>query len=94
VIQADYQDWVAAIEAKAYTHVIAYGPDLRKLASGRARLDPPAIQGIIQAVSAANETLRGRHLGSLQDMNRDFSKAVARFFEMHPQPFLSSELGV
>jgi hypothetical protein len=84
-IEANFQDWVTAIEAKQYTLVDVVSPEGKLVASGRTNLDPKVILEIVQGVNKANSLLKTIPQGSL-----NYKIAVNRFFQEYPEPFIWS----
>ncbi|MFB0556405.1 MAG: tetratricopeptide repeat protein [Dehalococcoidia bacterium] len=84
-VEANFQDWVAVIEAREYTMIHVYGPDYSHIASGRIKLETQVITGIVDAVNQANSAFKSIPLTVL-----DFQKATATFYEQHPHPFIWS----
>jgi len=84
-MEANFQDWVAALEAKKYTMVHIYGPDYSHIATGRTNLDAEIIEGIVGAVNEANLLLK-----KIPETALDFEKAVTIFYQQHHNPFIWS----
>ena len=84
-VEANFQDWVSAIEMKKYTLVDAFAPDFTLVASGRTNLDPKVIAEIVESVNKANY-----HFNTIPEGFRDYSKAVQEFYQQHPEPFIWS----
>jgi hypothetical protein len=81
--EANFQDWVAAVEDKKYTSLHVFGPDSSLIAAGRLPLDAQVVKGIVEAVNRANSAFKEMPATAL-----DFGKAVAVFFEQHAKPFI------
>ncbi|GAI14834.1 unnamed protein product, partial [marine sediment metagenome] len=84
-MEANFQDWVAAVEVKKYTMVHVYGPDFSHIATGRTDLDAEIIESIVGAVNRANSALK-----RIPERTLDFKKAASKFYEQHPDPFIWS----
>jgi hypothetical protein len=84
-MEANFQDWVATVEAKKYTLLYVFGPDHSYIATGRMNLDAKIVTDIVDAVNRANSAFKKIPATAL-----DFKKAVAAFFEQHPKPFIWS----
>jgi tetratricopeptide (TPR) repeat protein len=84
-LEANFQDWVSAIEMEEYTLVDVFAPDFTLVASGRTNLDAKVIAEIVESVNKAN-----RHFNTIAEGSRDYSKAVKAFYQQHPEPFIWS----
>jgi hypothetical protein len=85
LVEANFQDWVVAVEDKKYTSLHVFGPDCSHIAAGRMNLDAKIVAGIVQAVTRANSAFK-----EMPEAALDFSQAVNAFFEQHPKPFIWS----
>lgn len=81
-VEANFQEWVEAIETKRYTIVDVVVPDGHLVASGRTNLDPKVISEIVEGVNKANVFLKTIPQGS-----QNYTTAVNRFFQEYPDPF-------
>jgi hypothetical protein len=81
--EANFQDWVAAVEIKKYTIVDVFLPDLTLVASGRTNLDATVISEIVNCINQANS-----HLNTTPQAYWDFKNAVKGFYQKYPNPFL------
>jgi hypothetical protein len=84
-VEANFQDWVAAVEAKKYTLVHVYGPGFSHIVSGRTHFDAETIESIVGAVSKANASFR-----EIPETRLVLKAATARFNQQHPDPFIWS----
>jgi hypothetical protein len=84
-MEANFQDWVSAVEVKKYTMVHVYGPDFCHIATGRTYFDAEIIESIVGAVSRANSSLK-----KIPEGTWDFEQAATRFYQQHPNPFIWS----
>lgn len=82
-LEANFQDWVSAIEMKEYTLVDVFAPNFTLVASGRTNLDARVIAGIVESVNKAN-----RYFSKIRGGSRDYSRAVKAFYQQHPEPFI------
>jgi hypothetical protein len=87
-MEANFQDWVQAVEASHSTRVDVVTADGKLVASGRTNLDAQIIAGIVESVNKADAALK-RIPPELQN----YHHAVNRFFQEHPDPFLWSQAG-
>lgn len=83
--EANFQDWIVAVEAKKHMLLHAFGPDRSHIASGRMNLAPEVVSGIVDAVNQASSTFKQN-----PQTAADFSRAMSAFFEQHPKPFIWS----
>ena len=84
-VEANFQDWVAGVEVKKYTLLHVFGPDYSHIATGRMNLGAEIVAGIVDAVNRANSAFE-----KIPETALDFNKALAAFFEQHPEPFIWS----
>lgn len=84
-VEANFQDWVKAIETKRYTMVDVVTQDGNLIASGRTTLEPIIISEIVEAVNKANT-----YLNMIPQGSQNYKTAVNRFFQQYPDPFIWS----
>lgn len=85
-LEANFQEWVESIETRHYTIVDVVAPDGHLVASGRTRLEPEIIAEVVEGVNQANAFLK-----TIPPARQNYTTAVARFFEQHPEPFIWSK---
>ena len=83
--EANFQDWVAAIETKQYTELHVYGPNHTHVASGRLDLHQKIISDIINVVNKANSFHK-----KIPIEKRNYKTAATKFFQQNPEPFIWS----
>jgi hypothetical protein len=84
-MEANFQDWVGAVEVKKYTMVHVYGPDFSHITTGRTYFDAEIIDSIVGAVNEANSLLK-----KIPKTALDFEKAITTFYQQHHDPFIWS----
>ncbi|MBN1201941.1 MAG: tetratricopeptide repeat protein [Anaerolineae bacterium] len=84
--EANFQDWVVAIEARKQTMMHVFDPSFKLIASGPKKLDPEIVQGIVDAVNQANAAFQ-----TIPPTSLDLKQAMHAFFEKYPDPFIWSE---
>jgi tetratricopeptide (TPR) repeat protein len=82
-VEANFQEWVEAIEARQYTWLDAFAPDGRLLASGRTYIDPQIISDIVKSVDKADAFLK-----TIPEDRKSYKTALDRFYKEHPDPFV------
>jgi len=84
-VEANFQDWVNALEAKEFTILHLMGPDRRHIVTGHVNVDTQVIASIVDAVNRANSAFE-----TSREIAWSFDKAMTRFFQQHPEPLLWS----
>jgi hypothetical protein len=84
-MEANFQDWVNAVEAKGYTAMHVYGPEFSHIATGRKALEAEIVASLVGALDRANAACE-----KIAETALDFKKAGTRFYEQHPDPFIWS----
>lgn len=83
-VNADFQDWVHALNKTRTTLIHVYRPDQRRLATGAINvdLDQTFVNDLTQAMNDAEAAFQ-----RIAASKRDYSAAVKQFFQDHPEPF-------
>ena len=81
--EANFQDWVKAIEAKQQTQIDVVSPDGHLIASGKACIDAQIISDIVKSVDKADELLK-----TIPRKSQNYNAALEKFYKEHPEPFI------
>jgi hypothetical protein len=84
-VEANFQEWVGAIEAKRYTNIHVVPTDGHPIASGRTNLDPKVISEIVECVNKANNYFK-----TIPQASQNYMTALNKFYEEYPEPFIWS----
>jgi hypothetical protein len=84
-VEANFQDWVNALESKEFTVLHLMGPDRRHIVTGHVNVDTHVIASIVDAVNRANSAFE-----TSRETTWSFDKAMTRFFQQHQEPLLWS----
>lgn len=84
-VEANFQDWVNALESKEFTILHLMGPDRRHIVTGHVNVDTHVIASIVDAVNRANSAFE-----TSRETAWSFDKALTRFFQQHQEPLLWS----
>jgi hypothetical protein len=80
-VQADLQEWIAAVERTKQSEVHVYDEHNQHLATGRAMHDDEFIRPLIISLDGAHKALR-----RIPAAQRNVAAASQAFFEDHPKP--------